>query len=433
MRAGIGRRVVTPPVGVWLAGYAFRDHPAEAVADDLLVKALVLEDDAGNRAALVTGDIIEWHPDITEPVRDAVRRHHPNLSGDAVLFNASHTHSGPIVGKIKNTSSGHERYPAEYVEHLTASTTEAVLDAFGSLRRASVSLHTGRTSLGINRRMFVAGQMQMVPNPHGYINRELVALRVERDGVSPTVLFSIGCHPTTLNGYRFSADYPGFAQRSLERALGHGSQAMFAQSACGDVRVNVTNPEGTRFQAGTYEQAQAFGETLAREVLDALATPGEPLNLALDGKRSRIPLPMQEPMTRTQLEAFLDATDDLLLRVWAENQLSELRAGREVPRTAEIHAHWLRLTSDVQIVALGGEICGEIGQAVRELFPNRRTIFFGYTEEVLAYIPTRQIIEDGGYEGKSSQTYFMLPAPFALDMPDALLRGVQELVPKEKQ
>lgn len=431
MRAGVGRRVVTPPVGIWMAGYAFRDHPAEAVADDLLVKALALEDEKGTLAVLVTGDLIEWHPDITDSVRNAVRSEYPRLSGDAFLFNASHTHSGPIVGKIKNTSSGKERYPSEYVGQLTVWTTEAVLEALASLRPASISLHTGTTSLGINRRKLVEGEMRMAPNPDGYVDRELVVLRVEREGTSLAVLFRMACHPTTLNGYRFSADYPGFAQRALEGALGVGSHAMFAQGACGDVRVNVTNPEGTRFQSGTYEQAHLFGETLAQEVLEVLASPGEPLRLSLDARRSRISLPLQEPMKQAELEALLGSSQDLLWRVWAESQLNTLRNGREIPRTASLHAQWLRLTPQVQIVALGGEVCGGIGRAVGGLFPDRRTIFFGYTEEVLAYIPTRQIIEEGGYEGRSSHIYFMLPAPFALEMPEVLLREIRELVPEE--
>lgn len=433
MRAGVGRRVVTPRVGVWMAGYAFRDHPAEAVADDLLVKALALEDEKGTIAVLVTGDLIEWHSDITESVRNAVRRDYPRLSGDALLFNASHTHSGPIVGRIKNTSSGNERYPSEYVEQLIVWTTEAVLEALTSLRPASISLHTGRTSLGINRRRLVEGEMQMVPNPGGYVDRELVVLWVEREGASPTVLFRMACHPTTLSGYCFSADYPGFAQRVLEATFGAGSHALFAQGACGDVRVNVTNPEGTRFQPGTYEQAQTFGETLAQEVLEALASPGEPLRLSLGARRSRISLPLQEPRKQAELEAILESSRDLLGRVWAESQLNALRTGREIPRVASLHVQWLQLTPQVQIVALGGEVCGEVGRAICDLFPRRRTIFFGYTEEVLAYIPTRQIIEEGGYEGKSSHIYFMLPAPFALEMPEVLLRGVRELVPEETQ
>src|SRR5688500_5693139 len=54
-KAGVGRAVVTPETGVWLAGYGSK-RPPDGKLHDLWVKALALEDPAGQRAVLITSD-----------------------------------------------------------------------------------------------------------------------------------------------------------------------------------------------------------------------------------------------------------------------------------------------------------------------------------------------------------------------------------------
>ena len=49
MRAGFAQRDVTPPVGVYLAGYPSRNEPSQGVDDPLYLRVVALEDDAGER------------------------------------------------------------------------------------------------------------------------------------------------------------------------------------------------------------------------------------------------------------------------------------------------------------------------------------------------------------------------------------------------
>jgi hypothetical protein len=57
-RAGVARVNITPELPIWLSGYGSRNKPATTKHDDLWAKALVLEDAAGNRAAIVTMDLV---------------------------------------------------------------------------------------------------------------------------------------------------------------------------------------------------------------------------------------------------------------------------------------------------------------------------------------------------------------------------------------
>src|SRR5262245_2604577 len=57
-KAGAAKAVITPEKPMWMAGYASRDHVAEGKSIDLMGKALVIEDPAGKRAALITLDLV---------------------------------------------------------------------------------------------------------------------------------------------------------------------------------------------------------------------------------------------------------------------------------------------------------------------------------------------------------------------------------------
>src|ERR1700761_6106721 len=57
-QAGVAKVNISPELPIWLSGYATRNRPAASKHDDLWAKALVLEDAAGNRAALVTLDLV---------------------------------------------------------------------------------------------------------------------------------------------------------------------------------------------------------------------------------------------------------------------------------------------------------------------------------------------------------------------------------------
>ena len=51
-------------------------------------------------------------------------------------------------------------------------------------------------------------------------------------------------------------------------------------------------------------------------------------------------------------------------------------------------------------------------------FPKERMIVAGYSNDVMAYIPTAAMLQEGGYEPVSSMMYYELPSPFASDVED---------------
>ena len=54
---------------MWMAGYGARNKPSEGAVHDLWAKALVLEDPAGRKAALVTLDVCGIGRDLSLQIR----------------------------------------------------------------------------------------------------------------------------------------------------------------------------------------------------------------------------------------------------------------------------------------------------------------------------------------------------------------------------
>ena len=93
-KAGIAAQRITPDQPLRMAGYAARVEVFKGVARDLFAKALVLEDEAGRRVALVTVDLIGIRAEIARAVVAKIPAA-AGLGPGQVILSASHSHSGP--------------------------------------------------------------------------------------------------------------------------------------------------------------------------------------------------------------------------------------------------------------------------------------------------------------------------------------------------
>ena len=72
-KAGTARVAITPKEPMWMAGYGARNKPSEGAVHDLWAKALVLEDPAGRKAALVTLDVCGIGRELSQQIREGAR------------------------------------------------------------------------------------------------------------------------------------------------------------------------------------------------------------------------------------------------------------------------------------------------------------------------------------------------------------------------
>src|SRR5262249_15119890 len=120
-KVGLAQVKITPERPVLLAGYASRNKPFEKVEADLYAKALALEDRQGRRVVLVTADLIGSPAAVAEPVCTRLRDK-AGLKREQILLNASHTHTGPMLGldasDREGASAGDAQRTVEYTRQL---------------------------------------------------------------------------------------------------------------------------------------------------------------------------------------------------------------------------------------------------------------------------------------------------------------------------
>jgi len=63
----------------------------------------------------------------------------------------------------------------------------------------------------------------------------------------------------------------------------------------------------------------------------------------------------------------------------------------------------------------------------QELSANR-TWVAGYSNDVLAYIPSRRVLLEGGYEGSAAMLYYGHPSPWAEGVEQKIVREVHRQV-----
>jgi hypothetical protein len=130
--------------------------------------------------------------------------------------------------------------------------------------------------------------------------------------------------------------------------------------------------------------------------------------------RSRIQLPPLLPSsveegraTITALEAEqgrLRDSGETGTRWWVQRRLERARKGlAAVQGGAAVPAVWAELTAirlgrEIGLMTAPGEIFTEIGQSIVARSPFRHTLYAGYTDGTIGYVPTRAAYAEGGYE-----------------------------------
>lgn len=419
-KAGVARVDITPQGAIWLSGYADRNHPSEGVLQPLAAKALALEDAKGTRVVIVTTDLIGLPRQITDEVAARVQQQY-GLDRSRLLFNSSHTHTGPVVGPNLTTMFAlqpeEERRIQEYSRKLTGDLVSVIGAALGDLSPARISYAAGEAHFGVNRREPTATGIKIGVNPSGPTDPTVPVIRVmSKDGKLRAVLFGYACHNTTLTGqfYQISGDYAGFAQEALEKAH-PGVVTLFMQLCGADQNPNPRS---------RLELAQEHGRGLAAEVDRVLAGNLQPLGMPLRAAFINIELAFRFH-TRETFEAELKSKNPAAVR--RAQAMLKAYDDRHPVRTTPYPIQAIRFGKQLTMLALGGEVVVDYClRAKREYGGN--LIVAGYSNDVMSYIPTARVLHEGGYEAVDSMIYYGQPGPYADDVEDRIFDGIHAIM-----
>jgi len=239
IKAGAAQVDITPPPGLPMYGYFDRiakHQVAAGTLDPLYARVLVLQS-GEKRFALVTLDLGRT---FNESWLDRLRA--AALEGshiDALVVNASHTHSGPNI--LDEYPAGR---PPEWENAALDKIAQAIQQAALNLEPARLGTAYGNAYIGYNRRRVDPdGSVSMLWSnpgkvPSGPVDSTVGVIRIDReDGTPIAILVNYACHPVVFgsDNLQYSADFVGPMASTVAAAFDGKPLCLFLQGAAGDI------------------------------------------------------------------------------------------------------------------------------------------------------------------------------------------------------
>ena len=419
--AGVARRIINPPKGIFLIGYGDRTKGNIGIHDDLYATALVL-DNGAMRLAIVALDMLT----INEFIVDRVRA---RLTPTECLLCCSHTHSGPIA----YAGEGSPRKNREYIDSLVENIVTAVQDAQANHIPVRLEYSLGEGSVGINRREEMSdGHFEIGRNPNGPRDKSVQVVSVlttagrrkgDKEGTRLATLVNYACHGTVLgpDNLLVSADWIGVMRDKVEAEL--GGLTLFLQGAAANI-----NPDMYWEDAQAFEKVTEQGLSVADAVLVAAdsgrcpepARPGRAERAGVEGSEKML----DSPLRIERAEAWMPTEARVTTSRPPNNYARPLLALAKLPDFMALFADpllnqrypwksaieakngfWsvpMRINAarigDLALVTFGAETFTEIGMKVKAGSPAEHTLFASICDGCISYLHTKESHTQGGYE-----------------------------------
>ncbi len=205
---GIASKDITPPVGYPLAGFAARKDTSKGIHDSLNAKAVVIE--SGSTVSIVTADLVSFPNAMVDEIREKASNM-TDIPAHSIMLSTSHTHSGP---SLDDNYGGQGIAPDHYWKYLVDAVAGAIYEAWIDRSEARIGFSTGAVEgIGVNRR-----------NPTGKpVDPQTAVMVIEqRKTLKKAIFVNYTCHAVVLgpDNLYITADYPGFAMRTLKKLMG---------------------------------------------------------------------------------------------------------------------------------------------------------------------------------------------------------------------
>jgi hypothetical protein len=405
---------------MWMAGYASRTSPSEGKLHDLWAKALLLEDARGNRSLLITTDILGVSKDFSDEVRSLINRKY-NLDNSQIILSSSHTHSGPVISRalqyIYPMTEQDWKVVDKYTEQLKEKLVELVDRAIKNLQPAHIYTQNGITRFQVNRRNNRENSITPTTELKGPNDYAVPVIKIESpDKQLLAVVFGYACHPTTLSINMFSGDYAGFAQLELEKRY-PGVTAMFFQGAGAD-----QNPLPRR----TVPLAIQYGKQLAATVERVLSEEMPQQESNLITRYSEIDLLIDDPLPTEELQVIAKGSD--YQARWANGIISELKTKGHLIKSYPFPVGYWQIGQQ-KLFILGGESVIAYSVKLKQTY-GEQIFVMSYANDVMGYIPSEVILEEGGYEGDTSQRVYGLPSKWSKSVESKIISELKNITTK---
>lgn len=383
VRAVSVTRRISPGDRVQLGASDSNSLPWQGVESDLEVNILTLWLDSDEPAMIVvTLDLL--YPGLE--VRSVVEAAAAPMPPERIVVAASHTHRAPMTDSAKPALGQPD---ASYMQWLRRELAAAVSESLQKTP-ALVSLAVGESQAAhsINRRLrkrvVIAKRPRLndvvnAPNPSGPTDESLITLVVSDESRRPVaVLWNYACHPVggpVRNAV--DAHFPGYVRRELRSELMDDDlPVLFFQGFSGDVRPNAS--------AQVHSVRRRIRQLLTGKLFEDMTWP---TYRDWCGSLARV------VAETVRAAAVIRFTDIRVTRATVDP--ARFVVGPDIP---DMSFGRISFGDSLAIYAVSAEVVVEYAQRLRERDTTRHVMCVGCADQVIGYIPTDQMLHEGGYE-----------------------------------
>ena len=420
-RVGINTVDITPPVGIYLAGFAARQEPSTDVYHPLRATAVAI-DDGKTPLVLVGAEILGFY-ERTETVRDRINKT-TGIPHANIVLNGSHTHCGPCIRELDRDRHG--ELDTEYLESLIGKVTECATSAWNARTPARLLFGKGKCDISVSRRRPDGqGGVEWKPAPEAPMDHSVPVLKiVSPEGELRGAVFSYACHPTSRGGTSIGGDYVCFAYDRIDGCF-PDITACFLQGCGGDQKTKPVDPASDKFVPRDIDEIRQIGTQLGNAVIEVMKS-GSLCEISgpISVTRTVLHLETEVPDIE-QVKASLDDARDFV-RSWAQNLKREIDSGNPLPTRVPFETQSIRFGNSLGIVTLSGEMSVEHGLRFQNGLQQHleNSLILGYSNAIVGYVPVRRQIPEGGYEVWFNQQHLKRTGPYVADTEDLIHRTV---------
>lgn len=381
------KKVITPEIGAYLAGYSVFDKSLEK-HDELYADGLCIND-SERKVLMISLDLLGLDEWFIKKVRSECAKV-LEVPEHAVMFTCTHTHTGP---ETRTLAAHPEQLCTAYLDKLF----HIIVDATRELTKADFLECTPffyscqcdenrnrRYTAGDNHATFTPYRREVLASCTGIADKELGGLEfVAKDARGPAyVIGNYAAHPLAghsygLGGLRISADYPGAFRDYIARNM--GATAMFVSGAAGDL-VPKEDELGDDAMNG-------MGIRLGKAAIGAM----------IEAVRNPYRYGMPEAKVGSCIQTFT-----VPLRKKYVNMSERIPKEYLGKDTVTLEIQCIAI-GDVCFVGVPGELCCELGLEIKWHSPFRRTFIAYNSTAYFSYMGPANFLVSGGYEGLSQR------------------------------
>jgi hypothetical protein len=418
---------VTPPVGVYLAGYGGRHTPSDGVYHPLRAVSTVIDDGQGP-LLLVSFEWLGFYDRTAEARRRIAAA--TGIAPDRMVLSGTHTHCGPVMRQNMDLRR-HGTIDEDYIDRVLDDLAQSAREALDRAEPARLRVGTSWCGFASSRRRPDGpGKVLYKPSLDAPHDHEVTVVVVESpEGDLRQMLFSYACHPISAGALtQIGGDFAAYACDFLEDTYG-GAKAGFFQGCAGDQKPDTRAADGDGWRNLELDEVRALGHQLGKAVQRVVDTDDlRPIDGPITATQSVLSL-RTDPADRGALEACARSSAEYE-REWAAHHLKLAERGEEARREFDFEVQTIRFGESLLIVTLSGEMSVEYALRCKRTWGGRfdGILVLGYTNDIVGYVPVRRQIPEGGYEVINNNRHQLYTGPFAEETEELILAAIDQAV-----